>query len=120
MICPNCLEDYQFTRFELHPECAEPRAIFSCSCSRPAIFPVRDCLNLEMLNDELLEQLRVFKLLSFRQALDRERQPYPITSQAMPIRVRHLERYLSEISLKSLDLRQARPPRAVPASASKK
>ncbi len=120
MICPNCLEDYQFIRFELHPECAEPRAIFRCDCERPAIFPVRDCLNLEMLNDELREQLRVFKLLSFRQALDRERQPYPISSQSMPIRVRHLERYLSEISLKSIEPRRPRPARAVPASASKK
>lgn len=120
MICPNCLEDYVFVRFELHPECPEPRAIFTCLCDRPAIFPVHDCLHLDLLNPELLEQLRVFKLLSFRRALDRERQPYPISSQAMPVRVRHLERYLSEISLKSIEPLGAKPVRWAATSTSKK
>ena len=120
MICPNCLEDYRFVKFELHPECSEPRAIFTCLCERPAIFPVRACLNLEMLQPEHLEQLRVFKLLSFRQALDRQRQFCPVSSKAMPIKVRHLERYLSEISLKGVEPRRAKPARAVPATASKK
>ena len=117
MVCPNCLEQYNFIKFELHPECVEPRAIFSCCCDRPAIFPARDCLNLDLLNDELKEQLRVFKLLALRQALDRQRKPCPFSSHAVPMRVRHLERYLSEISLKDLSPAQpANPPFSSPLS----
>jgi len=100
LICPNCLEEYKFIKFELHPESPEPRAIFSCECDRPTILRVRDSLNLEMLQEEQKDQLRIFKLMALRSALDRERRPLPLPSQALPVRVRNLERYLSEISLK--------------------
>ncbi|MFO8058659.1 MAG: hypothetical protein R6V10_15340, partial [bacterium] len=32
-VCPDCLEDFQFVRFEVDPVTLEHRGIFSCACA---------------------------------------------------------------------------------------
>ena len=101
MICPDCLEDYTFIRFDVDPETLEHRGQFSCACMDSIIFP--EFITREMIDDEdLQDQLRRSRLHHLACSLHGEGRPLPRRPGIIPVGTRHLERYLETFSEQTL------------------
>jgi hypothetical protein len=100
-VCPDCLEDFEFVRFEIDPETLEHRGIFRCHCEDETIFPEE--LALEILDDEDLRyQMRISRMLCVKNALIRhQRRQTRVITPAVELHTRRLQTYLQDFSEKS-------------------
>ncbi len=100
-VCPDCLEDFEFVRFEIDPDTLEHRGIFRCACEDETVFP--ENLARQILHDEDLEcQLRLSRMLCVKNALIRhqDRVAREITP-AVELHTRRLQSYLRNFSERS-------------------
>lgn len=100
-VCPDCLEDFEFVRFEIDPVTLEHRGIFKCACEDETVFP--EGLAREILEDEdLQDQLRTSRMLCVKNALihhqGRQAREIPV---GMEVHTRRLQSYLRDFSQKS-------------------
>lgn len=101
MICPDCLEEYHFIRFNVDPDTMEHRGEFSCECMDSIVFP--EFVVREILDDEdLQDQLRLSRLFHFRRSVAEEPPAQPARPGVLRVNTRHLERYLQTFSEQSL------------------
>lgn len=97
MICPDCLEDYRFIRFDVDPETLEHRGEFSCACMDSILFP--EFITREMIEDEdLQEQLRISRLHHLACSLKAPAKTVTSRPGVLAVGTRHLERYLETFS----------------------
>ena len=103
MICPDCLEDYIFIRFDVDPETLEHRGEFACACMDAILFPefiTRDMID----DDDLQDQLRRSRLHHLACTLQGQSRPAPRRPGVLAVGNRHLERYLETFSEQTLRL----------------
>ena len=101
MICPDCLEDYTFIRFDVDPETLEHRGEFSCACMNSIYFP--ESITREMIDDEdLQDQLRISRLHHLSCSLQGGGRPAPRRPGILAVGTRHLQRYLETVSEQTL------------------
>lgn len=102
MICPDCLEEYTFIRFDVDPETLEHRGEFSCACLDSILFP--EFITREMVEDEdLQERLRLSRLHHLSCSVEgNRRRPVLPRPGALAVNTRHLERYLKTFSEQTL------------------
>ncbi|HUT52036.1 MAG TPA: hypothetical protein VM658_01460 [bacterium] len=101
MICPDCLEAYEFVEFNVNPETLEHRGVFKCSCCDSLIFP--EALTREMLwEDDIEDRLRISRLFHMRRALGKDVKPPMVKIGTIKLETRHLERYIRHFSEQSL------------------
>jgi hypothetical protein len=100
MICPDCLEAYEFVEFSVNPETLEHRGVFKCGCRDQLIFP--EAMTREMLTEDTEERLRMSRLLHLRRALSAGAKPAAIKMGTIKLETRHLERYIKHFSEQSL------------------
>lgn len=102
MICPDCLEDYEFVEFDVDQATLEHRGVFKCGCEEPLMFP--EFMTRQMIVDEdLKEQLRRSRLFHLQRSVKSE-EPSGVKLWKGVIRIhaRHLVRYLEDFSEKSV------------------
>jgi len=106
MICPDCLESYEFERFDVDEATLEHRGVFTCQCEEPLLLP--EFLTRAFLEDngmsDRLTQSRMLHL-RIRRGTESARKAVPVEAKALKVNNIHLERYIrvfSEQSLKHL------------------
>ncbi len=104
MICPYCLEEYEFMGFEVDPRSLEHRGIFKCECKGEIVFP--ESLTLEMMEDnDLLERLHISRRFHMGLRLAGKRQERSVPkSEMISVHTRNLEKYLRHFSEKQMRL----------------
>lgn len=98
MICPNCLEPYEFVEFDVDPDTLEHRGVFCCECFERLLFP--ESLTREMLSDDdLVEQLRISRLFQLRMSLNefKKHESHALDSPT-ELKNMHLQRYIEHLS----------------------
>lgn len=104
MICPKCLEDYQFIKFEVDAETLEHRGVFHCDCEKEFIFP--EFLTREIIGDQdLQEQMKNSRLLHLRTSVGYSRTTAArVARQMVKAHTWRLERYIKVFSEQSIRL----------------
>jgi len=104
MICPDCLEEYQFVEFDVDSATLEHRGVFKCSCPEPLMFP--EFMTRHMVADEdLKEQLRRSRLFHLQCSVKAEESSGArLWRGVMQLHARSLVRYLEDFSEKSARL----------------
>ena len=101
MICPECLEAYEFVDFNVNPENLEHRGVFKCLCAETLVFP--ETMTREMLSEEDFEErLKISRLLHLRQALAQDEKLPLCQPGAIQVETRSLMRYIEHFSEQSL------------------
>lgn len=101
MICPDCLEPFEFVDFSVSPETLEHRGVFKCRCSDSLVFP--ESVTREMLSGEDFEErLKISRLLHLRKALTADKNLPEVKVGAIKLETRHLERYIKHFSEQSI------------------
>ncbi len=103
-ICPDCLDEYEFSHFEVDADTLEHYGMFKCSCDVPILFP--EILTREILgNDDLLDQIRISRLMHLNRSFSGGG---PITvkeiNDVFMVESRHLKRYIQDFSEQSVRL----------------
>ncbi len=103
MICINCMERYRFIRFEREGDSLSLRGVFGCNCRELRSFSESDCLALELLCNDEIDQLKTLKLMALRDKLDndKKRSPASIYLDALSAHRGRLKAYLKEFSTSS-------------------
>jgi hypothetical protein len=101
MICIHCMERYCFIRFEREGDSLSFRGIFGCNCQGLRSFSESDCLALELLSHDEVDQLRSLKLMALREKLDKNKSPTSTYLNALCAHRSRLEAYLKWISTSS-------------------
>ena len=97
MICPQCLEDYQFVGFDVDPQTLEHRGIFKCECLEVIVFP--EALTRDIIVDEdLKKRIQISRLFHLRASIGQEEQKTAPAVSGLKLHNQHLTRYLEHIS----------------------
>ncbi len=102
MICPDCLEEYEFYAFEVDPETLEHRALFECECEDLHLFP--EYLARRMITDEDVKaQLRTSRMLYLGLSVSENRSlRAPMEVKMASVNNRSLMRYIEDFSQQSI------------------
>jgi len=102
MICPDCLEEYTFIKFEVDPETLEHRGQFTCDCMEAIVFP--EFITREIISDDdLKDQLRHSRLHYLACSVaENEIRTVSVSRGVINLETRHLQRYLQTFSEQSL------------------
>jgi len=104
MICPDCLEGYEFIRFDVDAATLEHRGVFRCACSEALVFP--EFITKELIDDEdIREQLRISRRFHLQRSLAASVEPPARRAvKGMSLHHQSLTRYLEDFSEKSVRL----------------
>jgi hypothetical protein len=104
MICPDCLEEYEFLGFEVDAETLEHYGLFRCSCSGTILFP--EFLTREILEDnDLLDQIKISRRMHLTQSFGgKDTITVKEIFNVIKLESRHLERYIQDFSRESIRL----------------
>ena len=103
MICPDCLEEYKFLRFDVDVQSLEHRGVFTCGCETELIFP--EFITMEILDDRDLEdQVKYGRMYHLSRALHGKLEGKSTPSEMISVHNRHLEKYLQYFSEKQIQL----------------
>ncbi len=100
MICPKCLEEYFFKKFEIDPHSLEHRGIFSCDCEGYVVFTERELTEFDLLSADLKSQMHHSRLMSMRITLAEERGQLRGFDSVLERHACILARYIEEVSQK--------------------
>jgi len=102
MICPDCLEDYEFIDFDIDSETMEHQGVFRCACYESNIFS--EATTREMISDEdLKERLRISRLLYIRKSLtEKKKLTTSGPARAISLKMKHLQLYIQHFSEQSI------------------
>jgi len=108
LICPRCLDDYQFVDFDVDPRTLEHRGIFKCSCSQRVLFPER-YVRVLVDDEDVLERLRISRLMALERSRQEPRTPSPGEAdlEMFSASNKKLMRYLRDFSDRSVRLLKA-------------
>lgn len=105
MLCPDCLEDYEFVKFDVDNVTLEHRGIFRCRCAQEVTFP--EFLSRTIISDKnIVAQLRISRLMHLSRSFkEKDKKTESVLAPGtIRLHTRHLERYLEHISNRSLRL----------------